>query len=62
MWAMTRKGHVVEYSASCARCLKVNRDLRLRLEEGDAEKDAVKGCDEDILNGEAMRQDAVIEH
>lgn len=49
MWAMTRSGHAVEERASWARCLYVNRDLRLRpAEAGEMGEEARNGCEDDI--------------
>ena len=50
MWAMTRRGHVVEDKLSCERCLKVKRDLRKpppkwSCDSGEEER---KGWDEDM--------------
>lgn len=52
MWAMTRSGHVVEERASWARCLYVNRDLRLRPIVGEMGEEARNGCEEDIATEE----------
>lgn len=46
---MTRKGQLVDDSASCAKCLYVNRDFLRRapfVERGD---EGWKGCEEDIV-------------
>jgi hypothetical protein len=54
MRAITRSGHVVEESASWARCLKVKRDFRRRADCGENGEEAMYGCEEDIVMFEVM--------